>query len=47
VQLLNGLLTSSVETEQEMVAVERVMEYAAGCSSEEPGLQENEAQKTY
>ena len=40
VQLLNGLLTSSAETEQEMVAVERVMEYVEGCSSEEPGLQE-------
>ena len=26
--LLNGLLTSSAETEQEMVAVERVLEYS-------------------
>lgn len=27
--LLNGLLTSSAETEQEMVAVERVLEYSS------------------
>ena len=27
--LLNGLLTSSAETEQEMVSVERVLEYSA------------------
>lgn len=26
-ELLNGLLTSSAETEQEMVAVERIAEY--------------------
>lgn len=35
VGLLNGLLTSSAEVEQEMVAVERVQQYVEGCGSEE------------
>lgn len=36
VALLNGLLTSSAETEQEMVAVERVKEFIDSAVSEEP-----------
>lgn len=47
VGLLNGLLASSAETEQEMVAVERVQQYIQGCQQEEAAQEACDSTQKY